>query len=116
MRRLLFLIVLVGWSGVALADDPHAEMAAALTAAIDTHPAPAALPGGAAGTKTAATPAGKKTPPQADIGRRAADQFQQAQVQAAAALARQAQAAAMSAAGQAQAAAAKDRSAHNPRR
>jgi hypothetical protein len=106
MRRLLFTIVVVAWGGVALADDPHSDMAAALTAAIDTHPAPAALPGANAVTKTAATPARNRIPAQADLG--------QGRDQAAAGLARSAQGAAMSAAGQAQAAAARDRAAHNP--
>jgi hypothetical protein len=113
MRRIVVVLVLVGWSSIALADDPHAEMAAALVAAADLHPAPAALPVATA-TKTASAPGGKKVPPQANLGRSAADQAQQGQSQAAASIARNAQAAAMSAAGQAQAAAAKLRSAHNP--
>lgn len=115
MRRLWFMLALVGWIGVAYADDPHAEMAAALEAAIDAHPAPAALPGTLAATKVAATPAAKHVPPQANLGRSAADHFQQAHDNAnAAALAHQAQAASMAAAGLAQAQAAKARAAHNP--
>jgi hypothetical protein len=107
MRRLLFTILLVAWSGVALADDPHAEMAAALAAAIDAHPVAAALPVTIALPKTAATPPRNKVPGQAALG-------QQGRDQAAAGLARSAQGAAMSAAGQAQAAEAKNRTSHNP--
>ncbi len=116
MRRLWFTLALIGWIGVAHAEDPRAEMTAALTAAIDANPAPAALPGTSAATKVAATPAAKRIPAQADLGRRAADQYQQARDQAAAALAHQAQAAAMTAAGQAQAQAAKTRAAQHPHR
>ncbi len=115
MRRLCFMLALIGWIGVAHADDPRAEMTLALSAAIDAHPAPAALPGTTAATKVAATPAAKRVPPQANLGRAAADHFQQAHDQAnAAALAHIAQAASMQAAGLAQAAAAKTRAAHHP--
>jgi hypothetical protein len=115
MRRLVFILALLGWLGVAHADDPRAEMSLALAAAIDAHPAPAALPGTTAATKVAATPAAKRIPPQANLGRAAAEHAHQAQDQAnAAALAHQAQAASMAAAGLTQAQAAKTRAAHHP--
>lgn len=113
MRRLCFTLALIGWIGVAHADDSRAEMAAALTAALDTHPAAAVLPGTTAATKVAATPAAKHVPSQANLGRAAAEHAQGHDLPAAA-LAHQAQAAAMAAAGQAQAAAAKQRAAQHP--
>jgi hypothetical protein len=114
MRRLVYVIVVCGLAGVASADsDAHAEMAAALAAQIDAHPAPVALPSTVAATRVAATPAAKHVPPQANLGRAAADHAQgQGQGPPASALAHQAQAAAASAAGQAQAAEAKAR--HKP--
>jgi len=106
MRGFLSIVIalLVADVGVARADS-HGDMAAALAARAELHPAPAALPSPQALTRTAATPAAKRIPARADLGRRAAD------VEAAA-LARRAQDAAMSAFGQAQANEAKQRASH----
>ena len=113
MRRLMYVFVVLGLAGTASADpDAHAEMAAALAAQIDLQPAPVALPS-IASSRVAQTPARQHVPPQANLGRAAADHAQgQGNGPPAAALAHQAQAAAASAAGQAQAAAAKAR--HKP--
>jgi hypothetical protein len=114
--RLLVIIALIGASaGSALADDAHTEMAAALSAHANLHPAPASLPVANAAGKVAQTPAAKHIPPQAAVvaGHAAAGQAQQGQGSSAA-LAHQAQSAAMSAAGQAQAEAGRQRAATHP--
>jgi hypothetical protein len=110
--------------------DPHAEMAAALAAQVDAHPAPAVLPIWTGSLRTAAVPAkpGAVAHPTASTqGQRAANQASDqasmqahAQQAAPASLVRQAQAASAAVAGQTQAAAAKDRASHphptSPRR
>lgn len=112
MRRIAAWLVLVWLLQPSLvhADDAHTEMAAALEAQADTHPAPAALPIAsspatrtAAATKSAATRAG------IEAGTRAAERIHQALLGLSTALARQAQAATQAAAGLTQAQAAKDR-------
>jgi len=95
--------------------DPHADMAAALRARAEVHPAPATLPvGPPATTRTALVPGVSHIPAWADLGRRAADDAgQQAQAQGqATALAHRAQEAAAAVAGQAQANAAQQRASH----
>jgi hypothetical protein len=129
--RTLHLAALIGWlvsiagptawSDVAWADDPHAEMAAALAAQADVHPAPLVLPTAAAAPRHAAAASAVKRgiAPRGpgDVARTAASAANQvslhAQAQAAAqAVAHQAQAAAAAAAGQAQSQAAKERATH----
>lgn len=120
MRRMLCLAALLGFLGsTAWADErAHAEMAEALAAQADLHPAPLVLPSTAAAPRHAATASAVKrgTGPRAaaDAARTAANQAsQRAQTQAGSqALAHQAQAAAAAAAGQAQSQAAKDRATH----
>ena len=112
MRRLLCLAVLLGCFGsTAWADDrAHAEMAEALAAQADLHPAPLTLPVAAAAPRHAAAESAVKrgTDPRtaAEAARAEANQASSQ------ALAHQAQAAAAAAAGQAQSQAAKDRAAH----
>jgi hypothetical protein len=124
MRRTLCLaasfIFFGGFFGAtAWADDgAHAEMAAALVAQADLHPAPLTLPVTAAAPRHAAAASavkrGTASGAAAEAARLEANQAsQRAQGQAASqALAHQAQAAAAAAAGQAQSQAAKDRAAH----
>ena len=63
MRRLSSLIVVVLLAGAAPTfADPHAEMAAALAAQIDAHPARATLPGPRTLPQTATTQVGRACP------------------------------------------------------
>jgi hypothetical protein len=116
MRRLVYVIAVLGLAGVAAAEpDPHAEMAAALAEQADLHPAAAVLPGTMAATKIVATPAIKHVPLQANLGRAAAIGSQgngQGNGPSATGLAHQAAQAAAQAASQAQSAAAKQRHKH----
>lgn len=128
MRWFVCLVILAATP--ALADpDPHAEMAAALAAQVDTHPAPAVMPIWNGVPRTAALPAKSSGVARASAttqGQRAANQASDqaamqahAQQAAPASLVRQAQSASAAVAGQTQAAAAKDRATHphpSPRR
>jgi hypothetical protein len=109
------------WPGVASADDPRAEMAAALAAQADLSPAPLVLPTAAAAPRPAAAESAVKRgiAPRgsSDVARTAASAANQvslhAQAQSGAqSAAHQAQAAAAAAASQAQSQAAKERSTH----
>ena len=112
MRLASFVVAIwLSSTSLAMADDPHAEMAVALAAQADLHPTPVSLPSRANAPKHAAAPSAVKrgiAAPASDASARATAQAQgQSEI-----LAHQAQAAAAAAAGQAQAQAAKQRVGH----
>ncbi len=115
--RLVSIIAALWMSSAAIAyaDDPRAEMAAALAAQADLHPGPLMLPTQAkAPLHAAAQSAVRRGVTPAD-GARAAAQAQSPQATSQA-LAHQAQSSAAAAAGQAQAQAAKQRVVTHPHR
>jgi hypothetical protein len=113
--RLVSIIVAVWISSAATAyaDDPHAEMAAALAAQADLHPTPVTLPTHAAAPLHAASQSAVRRGIAPEAGARAAAQAQSPQATSQV-LAHQAQASASAAAGQAQAQAAKQRVGSHP--
>ena len=114
MRRFAWIVALLALAGTAAADDAHDEMAAALVAQADLHPAPLQLPTTAQAPQHAAPQSAVKRgigPAAAQAAAHANEGRAQGQANAAA---HQAQAAANAAAGQAQAEAAKERAKNHP--
>ena len=114
MRRFVLIVGMLAFAATANANDAHDEMAAALAAQADLHPAPLQLPTAAQAPRHAAAQSAVKR----GIGPQAAQAIAhaneaRAQGQANAA-AHRAQAAANAAAGQAQAEAAKQRAKAHP--
>ena len=114
MRRLAVLVALLAAPSLAMADRVHDEMAEALVAQADLHPAPLQLPTTAQAPQhaNAHSAVQRGIGPQSANGQAHADEGK-AQGQANAA-AHQAQGAANAAAGQAQAEAAKQRAMNHP--
>ena len=114
MRRFAWIALLLAFAGTATAGEAHDEMAAALEAQVDLHPAPLHLPTTARAPQHAAPRSAVKRgigPQAAQAAARANEARAQGQANAAA---HQAQAAANAAAGRAQAEAAKQRAKAHP--